>query len=157
MYTSPKFDSEEARLSVYKINRSWSLGMGIVAMADGSMSRASAWTDVTTSTGGTVQSMGVSSLCSSQSDLQCLGLVTGACASVVSCLNTIGHNVACFMCLLADGFASAALCRGFWLCQPTGKSYFCTVLNAATGGHHALSNSQQNKMQCPWDDGGNSK
>ena len=64
------------------------------------------------------------------SDSQCLGLVTSACASVASCLNTIGHNEACFARLLADEFARAARCRAhcLWLCQPSCKIFFCSVL-----------------------------
>ena len=78
-----------------------------------------------------------SSLCNSQSDPQCfelattlseksLELVTGACASVASCLNTIGRNVACFKRLLADEFDRVACCRAhcFWLCQPSRQKSF---------------------------------
>ena len=75
------------------------------------------------------------------SDTQCLELVTGASASVASCLNTIGRNVACFMRLLADGFVRATCCRSAWFVSlPTlsqKKTDFATFWNAATGGHHA--------------------
>ena len=71
-YTSPKFESEKVKLNVYKTNRDWLSGMGIEALADGSIwVEASAWTDVRTSTGGTIaiaQIMEVSSLCNSQSN-----------------------------------------------------------------------------------------
>ena len=86
-----------------------------------------------TSTGGTiatVQSMEVSRLCNNQSDQQSLTLVTGARASVASCLNTIARNLACFTRLLAGGFARATRCRahGLWLCQPSRKN---TVLKSS--------------------------
>ena len=86
-----------------------------------------------TSTGGTiatVQNMKVSSLCNSQSDLRYLGLVAGAHASVTSCLNTIGRNVACFMRLLADKFDRAASCRAhsLWLCQLSRQDCFLQFL-----------------------------
>ena len=46
-------------------------------------------------------------------------LVTGTSASVASCLNTIGRNVAGFTHLLADGFARAAL----WVRMVCGSAY----------------------------------
>ena len=107
--------------------------MEIVAAADGSIwVGAPTWTDVMTSAGGTIatiQNMEVSSLCNSQSHLQCLKLVTGACASVASCLNTIGRNVACFTRLLMGKFYRAAHCRahGLWLCQPSRQNCFWNI------------------------------
>ena len=65
------------------------------------------------------------------SDPQCLQLVTGTCASVASCLNTIGRNVACFTRLLADGFARDIHCRAQWfvgLITLQQKSCLCNVL-----------------------------
>ena len=98
-----------------------------------------------TSTGGTkatVQNMEVSSLCNSQSDLQCLELVTGAHAAATICLTTIGHNVACYTRLLAAEFDRATRCRAhsLWLCQPSYlvKTVFATFKNSATGSHDTL-------------------
>ena len=64
------------------------------------------------------------------SDPQCLMLVTGACASVASGLNTIGRNVACFTCLLEDGFTRATCCpaHGLWRCQASCKTCFRNLL-----------------------------
>ena len=104
---------------------------------------ASARTDVMASTGGTaaiVQRMKDWNKQSMQqpvkriaSDPQCLEFVTGTRASVASCLNTIGCNVACFMCLLADEFARATRFRahGLWLCQPSRKKLFCNILKCS--------------------------
>ena len=105
--------------------------MEIVAMADGSIwVGAPVWTDVMKSTSGTIatiRNMEVSSLYNSQSDPQCFELVTGACASVASCLNTIGHNVACFTSLLAGEFYRVARrhANGLWLCEPSRQICFC--------------------------------
>ena len=60
------------------------------------------------------------------SDPQRVELVTGPYASVASCLNTIGRNVACFMRVLTEGFPKATRCRarGLWHCEPSRKNLF---------------------------------
>ena len=60
------------------------------------------------------------------SDSQCLKLVTSAHALVASCINTIGSNIACLSCLLADGYTRAFGCcaRGLWGFQSYCKTCF---------------------------------
>ena len=91
----------------------------------------------TSGTIATIRNMEVCSLYNSQSDPQCLELVTGACASVASCLNTIGHNVACFTSLLAGEFTGSPVAMRM-VCGSANllaKSVFATFGNSATGGH----------------------
>ena len=93
-----------------------------------------------TSTGGTnatAQNMEVSSLCKSQSDPQCLELVTGTLASYASCLNTIGCNVARFTRLLTDEFDRAVriVCGS---ANPLAKTVFATFVNSTGGAHDTL-------------------
>ena len=92
VYTSLKFESEEAARS--QVERLQNQQRPIFRCHGGQLLPVQG-----AELGGTiatVQNMEVSSLCNSQSDPQCLELVTGARASVASCLNTIGCNVVYF-------------------------------------------------------------
>ena len=60
------------------------------------------------------------------SDPQRLELVKGARASVASCRNTIGRNVACLTHVLTEGFPKATRCRD--TANPLAKTCFCNIL-----------------------------
>ena len=59
----------------------------------------------------------------------------GACASVASCLNTIGRNVACVTHLLAGKFYRVAMSMVCGSTKPLTKTAFATYGNSATSGH----------------------
>ena len=92
MYSSPKFESDEAARS--QVARLQNQQQPIFRCHGGQLLPVQG-----AEPGGTiatVQNMKVRRLCNSQSDPQCLELATGARASVASCLNTIGCNVVYF-------------------------------------------------------------
>ena len=57
-------------------------------------------------------------------DRHILSFLWGACASVASCLNTIGRNKAYFTLFLADGSTRALRCcaRDLWRCRSSRKT-----------------------------------
>ena len=126
MYTSSQFESKEAARSHVERLQNQPLLIFWHGNCSNGWQKYMSLTDVMTCIEN-VQNMEVTSLCNSQSDLQCLEWITSAPTAVAICLNTIGHNVACFTCLLADSLMGP-LVSGCIVCgsaNPLAKTVFC--------------------------------